>query len=189
MGRRPNATRTLPTARGALTARVPRGTDSDGAHLTAVRLLTVRVGVLTWNRRPQAMPGRGPRTCGWGPRVAPEQTTPGRARPQSPRAPGPGTLGAAHWPSPAGAGRRPEPLEGSVRFARCGSLSISGRQPALHLGEPGRRRPAARSAPRVRTFKFRSVCQSVELRMNLGLQPAQAGYHDDDSRWARGEIF
>jgi hypothetical protein len=50
------------------------------------------------------------------------------------------------------------------------------------LGEPGRRRPAARSAPRVRTFKFRSVCQSVELRMNLGLQPAQAGYQDDDSR-------
>ena len=50
------------------------------------------------------------------------------------------------------------------------------------LAEPGRRRQAARTAPRVRTFKFRSVCQSVELRMNLGLQPAQAGYQDDDSR-------
>jgi hypothetical protein len=101
VGRRHNATRKHPTARGALTARVPRGTDSDGAsltaarlqlwgtdlglmacvprgtdsdgaHLTAVRLPTARVAVLTWNRRPQAMPGRGPRTCGRGPRVAPE---------------------------------------------------------------------------------------------------------------------
>ncbi len=155
VGRRPNTTRTDPTARGALTARVPRGTDSDGAsptaarlqpwgtdlgltacvprgtdsdgaHLTAMRLLTARVGVLTWNRRPQAMPGRGLRTCGRGPRAAPMQATPGRARWQSPRAPGPGTLEVAHWPSPAGAGWRPEPLEGSVRFARCGSLLTSG---------------------------------------------------------------
>ncbi len=102
VGRRPNVTRTHPTARGALTARVPRGTDSDGASLTAarlqlwgtdsrltacvprgtdsdgayltavgaVRLLTARAGVLTWNRRPQVMPGRGPRTCGRGPRAA-----------------------------------------------------------------------------------------------------------------------
>jgi hypothetical protein len=70
-------------------------TRPDGAHLTAVFLLTVRVGVLMWNRRPQAMPGRGPRTCGWGPRAAPEQATLGRARWQSPRAPGPGTLGDA----------------------------------------------------------------------------------------------
>jgi hypothetical protein len=46
------------------------------------------------------------------------------------------------------------------------------RQPALQLGEPGRRRPAARTAPRDRTFKFRPVCQSVELRMNLDRQPA-----------------
>ena len=143
-GRRPNAARARPTARGALTARVPRGTDSDGAsltaarlpirgtdsgltacvprgtdsdgaHLTAVRLLTARVGVLTWNRRPQAMPGRGPRTCG------------------------PGTLGAARWPSPAGAGRRPEPLEGSVRFARCGSLSISGWSRAVSRPRPNSR--------------------------------------------------
>ncbi len=38
VGRRPNATRAPPTARGALTARVPRGTDSDGASLTAARL-------------------------------------------------------------------------------------------------------------------------------------------------------
>ena len=58
-----------------LTACVPRGTDSDGAHLTAGRLPIARVGVLTWNRRPQAMPGRGPRTCGRGPRAAPEQAT------------------------------------------------------------------------------------------------------------------
>jgi len=139
VGRRPNANRAHPTARGALTARAPRGTDSDGAHLTAVRLLTARVGVLTWNRRPQAMPGRGPRTCGRGPRAAPEQTTPGRARRQSPRAPGPGTLGAAHWPSPAGAGRRPEPLEGSVRFARCGSLSTSGWFRAVSRPRPNSR--------------------------------------------------
>ncbi len=134
VGRRPIATRTHPTARGGLTARVPRGIDSDGAHLTAVRLLTTRVGVLTWNRRPQAMPGRGPRTCGWGPRVAPEQA--------SLRAPRPGTLGAARWSCPAGAGRRPELLEGSVRFARCGSLSTSGwpwavSRPRPHSGTTG----------------------------------------------------
>jgi hypothetical protein len=47
-----------------LTACVPWGTDSDGAHLTAVRLLTARAGVPTWNRRPQVMPGRGQRNCG-----------------------------------------------------------------------------------------------------------------------------
>jgi hypothetical protein len=117
---RPNATGTHLTARGALTARVPRGTDSDGAsltavrlqpwgtdlrltacvprgadsdgaHLTAVRLPTARAGILRWNRRPQAMPGRGPRACGRGQRAAPEQATPGRARWQSPWAPGPGT--------------------------------------------------------------------------------------------------
>ncbi len=38
VGRRPNAARARPTARGVLTARVPRGTDSDGASLTAARL-------------------------------------------------------------------------------------------------------------------------------------------------------
>jgi hypothetical protein len=38
VGRRHNATRAHPTARGGLTARVPRGTDSDGARLTAARL-------------------------------------------------------------------------------------------------------------------------------------------------------
>jgi hypothetical protein len=38
VGRRPNAARARPTARGVLTARVPRGTDSDGARLTAARL-------------------------------------------------------------------------------------------------------------------------------------------------------
>jgi len=38
VNRRFHATRTHPTARGALTARVPRGTDSDGASLTAARL-------------------------------------------------------------------------------------------------------------------------------------------------------
>jgi hypothetical protein len=37
-GRRPNAASAHPTARGVLTARVPRGTDSDGASLTAARL-------------------------------------------------------------------------------------------------------------------------------------------------------
>ncbi len=172
VGRRPNATRAHPTARGALTARVPRGTDSDGAsltaallqlwgtefttdlrltacvprgtdsdgaHLTAVCLLTARVGVLTWDRLPQVMPGRGARTCGRGPRAAPEQATPGRACWQSPRAPGPGTLGAARWPSPAGAGRRPEPLEGSVRFAWCGSLATSGWSRAVSRPRPNSR--------------------------------------------------
>jgi hypothetical protein len=39
VGRRLNATRTHPTARGALTARVPWGTDADGASRTAARLL------------------------------------------------------------------------------------------------------------------------------------------------------
>ena len=95
--------------------------------------------------------------------------------------------GADRWPSPAGAGWRPEPLQGSEcsSFAPIVSPWNSeelGSPAGPSLGEPGRRRPAGRTAPRVRTFKFRSVCQSVELRMNLGLQPAQAGFQDDDSR-------
>ena len=94
-----------PTARGALTARVPRGTDSDGAHLTAVRLLTARVGVLTWNRRPQAMPGRGPRTCGraHGPRQS--RRLPGGHAGRAPGRQGPDRLGPPAGrarPAPAG---------------------------------------------------------------------------------------
>ena len=110
-------------------------------------LPTARAGVLTWNRRPQAMPGRGPRTCGRGPRVALVQAAPGRACWPSPRAPGPGTLGGAdRWPSPAGAGWRPEPLQGSEcsSFAPIVSPWNSeelGSPAGPSLGEPGRRRP------------------------------------------------
>ena len=47
------------------------------------------------------------------------------------------------------------------------------------LAEPGRRRPAAGTARRVSTF--RSVWQSVDLRMVPGRQPAQAEFQNDDS--------
>ena len=100
------------------------------------------------------------------------------------------TAGRAR-PAPTGGLNRSkgQNVQVSLRLSVCGTQKNLGRQPALLLGEPGRRRPAGRTAPRVRTFKFRSVCQSVELRMISGLQPAQAGSQDDDSRLARGVIF
>jgi hypothetical protein len=165
-GGRPNATRTHPTARGALTARVPRGTDSDGAHPPAVRLLTARVGVLTWDRRPQAMPGRGPRTCSprVGPRVAPEQATPGRARWKSTRAPGPGSLGAARWSGPTGAGRLPEPL--GVAVCR----PPDGPGPSAGPGRIPERRVLTACVPGVLTCCVPRGCRPLDRSTTTGVR-------------------
>ena len=165
-GGRPNATRTHPTARGALTARVPRGTDSDGAHPPAVRLLTARVGVLTWDRRPQAMPGRGPRICSprVGPRVAPEQATPGRARWKSTRAPGPGSLGAARWSGPTGAGRLPEPL--GVAVCR----PPDGPGPSAGPGRIPERRVLTACVPGVLTCCVPRGCRSLDRSTTTGVR-------------------
>jgi hypothetical protein len=89
-----------------------------------------------------------------------EQATPGDAgsRAENPRAGPTGRTRAGG----SRAGMLAEPKGARARNAWGGRSLV----------EPGRRRPAARTAPRVRTFKFRSVCQSVELRMNLDCQPA-----------------
>ena len=117
-----------------LTARVPRGTDSDGANLTtagANGVLTARAGVLTCARRP---PGHA------GPCAE-------HSRPDCSRA---GSECWARWKWPP-AGRGPDArcrsLAGSVTLvsriaARCGA-----RRQAARWGKAGRRLRASSCGP------------------------------------------
>jgi hypothetical protein len=167
VNRRFHATRTHPTARGALTARVPRGTDSDGAHLTAVRLLTARVGVLTWNRRPQAMPGRGPRTCGRAHGPHPSRRLRGGHAGRAPGRQGPERLGPLTGrarPAPAGGLNRSKGQYVSLGAAVCRSPD--------ELGSPagpsfGRARPAPAGGP------IRSKGQNVQVSLRLSVGGTQ----------------